>query len=71
MQPPNPYAFPSTDNHPSYVVPIQHEGMTLRDYFAAQAISALVARHRADFSWSSIPANAYALADAMLAERNK
>jgi hypothetical protein len=43
--------------------------MTLRDWFAGQALSALVARHRADVPWSGIGPTAYELADAMLSAR--
>lgn len=45
-----------------------HKGMTLRDYFAAKAMQALV---QANFrSQEVIPHYAYILADAMLKERN-
>jgi hypothetical protein len=44
------------------------DGMTLRDYFAGQALVALLSR--SDFLRSKIMAeNAYAYADAMLEER--
>ena len=44
------------------------DGMTLRDYFAGQALVALLSR--SDFLRSNIIAeNAYAYADAMLEER--
>lgn len=44
------------------------DGMTLRDYFAGQALVALLSR--SDFLRSKIIAeNAYAYADAMLEER--
>jgi len=44
------------------------DGMTLRDYFAGQALVALLSR--SDFLRSKIIAeNAYAYADAMLQER--
>ena len=43
-------------------------GMTLRDYFAAKAMQALIDN---DGLFSEIPAQAYALADAMLAAREK
>jgi hypothetical protein len=47
-------------------------GMTLRDYFAAQALEGMhtdlaVEQHDA----AQLAANAYAIADAMLAEREK
>lgn len=43
-------------------------GMTLRDYFAAKAMQALIDN---DGLFSEIPTQAYALADAMLAAREK
>lgn len=76
------YAFPCTVRecvHPGHVTSepqfadVTYPGMTLRDYFAAQALSALIRR----FGIMDEPANAvaaeqaYALADAMLAERAK
>jgi hypothetical protein len=46
------------------------DGMTLRDYFAGQALVALLSR--SDFLRSKIIAeNAYAYADAMLEERGE
>ena len=44
-------------------------GMSLRDYFAAAALPALIARHRADVTWSKIAPRAFELADAMIAAR--
>ena len=49
-------------------------GMTLRDYFAAQALSTAVGYSDQDLStWTpqDFARHAYALADAMLAERAK
>ena len=45
---------------------IEHNGMTLRDYFAAKAMQALIDN---DGLFSEIPTQAYALADAMLKAR--
>ena len=42
------------------------DGMTLRDYFAAKAMQALIDN---DGLFSEIPTQAYALADAMLKAR--
>lgn len=54
----NPPAFPND------VKPInERAGMTLRDYFAAKAMQALIDN---DGLFSEIPTQAYALADAML-----
>jgi len=58
----NPPAFPS-----GYYVP-ENQGMTLRDYFAAKAMQALIDN---DGLFSEIPTQAYALADAMLKEREE
>ena len=63
-KPTNPPAFPySVDNGETikYVI-----GMTLRDYFAAKAMQALIDN---DGLFSEIPTQAYALADAMLKAR--
>ena len=54
----NPPAFPDWTK----------DGMTLRDYFAAKAMQALIDN---DGLFSEIPTQAYALADAMLAAREK
>ena len=45
-------------------------GMTLRDYFAGQCLSALIAAVP-DVAWDRIAPNAYWLADEMLKEREK
>jgi hypothetical protein len=76
--PDNPPAFPRTgegvregETHPRYDCP----GMTLRDWFAGQALNVLggmYASGEIDVSGSFEVANmAYSLADAMLAEREK
>lgn len=58
-------AFPVSD-------PCEHAGMTLRDYFAAKALPTCIslAQNR-DGGWDAISAAtaAYAVADAMLEER--
>lgn len=41
----------------------------LRDEFAMSAVSALVARHRADVAWSEVAPRAYEIADAMMKAR--
>ncbi len=46
----------------------QRNGMTLRDYFAAKAMQALIDN---DGLFSEIPTQAYALADAMLKVRGE
>ena len=55
-----PTAFPWTHND------LTCTGMTLRDYFAAKAMQALIDN---DGLFSEIPTQAYALADAMLKAR--
>ena len=58
------------NSEPAFPTPIisimQHTGMTLRDYFAAKAMQALIDN---DGLFSEIPTQAYALADAMLKAR--
>lgn len=44
-------------------------GMTLRDWFAGQALAGRMARNTAYRTWSDAAADAYEIADAMLAER--
>lgn len=56
------YAFP--DPHLTHI-----KGMTLRDYFAAQALQARIAR--GDTRWDEVAQTAYAYADAMMKERAK
>ena len=52
------------------IVPV--DGMTLRDYFAAKAMQALVGHEDIwDQPDNAIAKSAYALADAMLAQREK
>ena len=66
----NPYAFPLTIQGVGGETSFYQEGMTLRDYFAGQALSAL-----ADPDWprenEQIAEWAYTMADAMLAARDK
>ncbi len=45
-------------------------GMTLRDWFAGMAMQGLIANRGSSY-WKDTPANAYAMADALLAERQK
>ncbi len=51
----------------------RHEGMTIRDYFAAKAMQALISSPNTDHSveFSAVADVAYRVADAMLAEREK
>ena len=67
----NPQAFPGAENHPAFVAPIHHFGMSLRDYFAGQAVVGLASDLSGGTDWATSAAkHAYTLADAMLAARN-
>lgn len=68
MQHEQPPAFPQTEY--SYSRPAHLEGMNLRDWFAGQALSGM-SDDGNDWSASDYAKWAYALADAMLAERSK
>lgn len=59
----NPPAFPTLEEHRFNQ---EQLGMTLRDYFAAKAMQALIDN---DTLFSDIAIQAYQLADAMLKER--
>tara|TARA_R110002126_G_scaffold272520_1_gene416674 strand:+ start:174 stop:410 length:237 start_codon:yes stop_codon:yes gene_type:complete len=51
---------------------INTDGMSMRDYFAAQAMQGFLADGAApDVSKEAVASMAYAMADAMLEERNK
>ena len=65
----NPSAFPTHDQTPTTDPRerILQGGMTLRDYFAGQAIVGLIMR--STYGQTTKPAEAYAIADAMLAAR--
>ena len=71
-------AFPETEYYDEKPTGLQ-PGMSLRDYFAAQALPAVIAAYlqangngcAADHALRNIPALAYEYADAMLAERAK
>lgn len=61
-------AFPARDFY-NDDVHIHHDGMSLRDYFAAKAMQGFMSA-RVNFSDKSIAANAaYEMADAMLEAR--
>ena len=65
MKPDGGYAFPY-----AYVtdLPDRFKGMTLRDYFAAQAMPVLIDRF---LYIHEVTARAYEVADAMIAEKEK
>jgi hypothetical protein len=62
---------------PSGLVPEEHwqrpvtNGMTLRDYFAGQALVGVLAPARGDWYFDEVAETCFAQADAMLAEREK
>ena len=61
-------AFPA----PAGVSHITEQGMTLRDYFAAKAMQAIITNHKLeDCDDFVIAANAYQLADFMLKARGE
>lgn len=68
-KPQNPYAFPVTDN-----TTFLNDGMTLRDYFAGQAIIGIYSAHKERAAidepeyWAE---TAYDIADAMLKFREE
>ena len=67
----NPPAFPMTGfetRNGQGIQSVHQTGMTLRDYFAAKAMQALIDN---DGLFSEIPTQAYALADAMLKAREQ
>jgi hypothetical protein len=61
----------------AYPVPLTNRGrgMTLRDQFATSALAGLTSLRSGDgdtlMGWAEIAEEAYAIADAMLAERQK
>lgn len=67
----------TNDGGPAFPIPgMQNEGMSTRDYFAAAFVQGLLATDSnvdiaGDMPGQNIAAWAYALADAMLAERRK
>ena len=61
-------AFP-VPRHPNGG-PVEN-GMTLRDYFAAKAMAAMVTANNYSGTTSEMVRNSYYIADVMLKERNK
>lgn len=66
-----------TDKSPiTYLIPADQHGMSLRDYFAGQAITGIAAGYWANpqmggLNSESLSSEAYDIADAMLAQREK
>lgn len=61
----NPQAFPLNSFNP------KDTGMTLRDYFAGQALIGYIANPNGSWNPKSVSKDVYEIADAMLAEREK
>lgn len=68
----NPFAFPCAEQRDANGVGITEgaPGMTLRDYFAGQALAGFRIG-RAYTSWQDLASDCYEAADAMLAARNR
>ena len=62
---------PSNDGGAAFPVMYVSEGMSLRDYFAGQALAGIMAGNYTSNSLKWVPGEAYALADAMLAARER
>jgi hypothetical protein len=62
-------AFPAEEVHGDGVQQVKrHQGVTIREYFAAHAMTGIIAaRSTPDLSYEAIAALAYEQADAMLA----
>ena len=46
-------------------------GMSLRDYFAAKALAALILETKEDWTYESVADEAYEMADAMIVRRKE
>ncbi len=64
-------AFPTDSEHQSGPSTWHYPGMTLRDYFAGQAMEGMLADHTVNAKPDRIAYLAYRMADAMLVERQK
>ena len=64
-------AFPVFEHHPNYGQMLAVGGMTLRDYFAAKAMQAILGRTDSRFTTdlAFVGGKAYQYADAMLSVR--
>ncbi len=67
------YAFPAIreSNTPGGTRYVFNEGMTMLDHFAGLAMQGLVSHNGMEFCWDEYAAEAYAIASAMIAERNR
>ena len=64
-----PWSLDTYGDRPSPV--LEQSGMTLRDWFAGQAVRAFINQCDDDDDWPYLAKKAYEMADAMLAERDK
>lgn len=64
-------AFPVTPTDNSGQIAPTQLGMSLRDWFAGQALMGMLADHTSNPPRTATASLSYALADAMLAERQK
>jgi hypothetical protein len=64
-------AFPVLKHHDNGHIAQVAYGVTMRDYFAGQAMQGMLAGREAPLTPHEWATCAYALADAMLAERSK
>ena len=74
MQVSNEPAFPSglmSDDNKPYEVSALHNGITIRDYFAAKAMQAYIVKADIEADMEDIAFDSYLAADSMLQERKK
>lgn len=64
-------AFPVSEDAARGKVSGIYGGMTLRDYFAAQAMAGLTAIPSSGYTFEGAAEDAYKFADAMIAQRTK
>lgn len=66
-------AFPRPDERNAYDVVMRpgDPGMTLRDWFAGQAMAAMIPDIKVGETWGLMAADAYQASDEMLLERSK
>ena len=67
----NQLAFPQSDRVSTSISIANSQGMTLRDYFAAKAMHAIVSDPETQMSYQEIAIRAYQYADAMLEVKEK
>lgn len=66
-----PFEFDHRDEADGPVERISHPGMSLRDWFAGQVVSSIYAGASNNQTFAGIAMEAFRLADAMLAERER